>query len=343
MLTRKKVKFLAISNPAEYKSPPLDVPTFYHQVSNDSRFDFYHLPTNNVFQKNKNSHQIEVAFVPHNLNYEQLIKLNDYANKRYKIEDFDLVFCRTLKPFPPHYLQTLSTWEKRTKFVNIPSNKIEQIEADFLLKVARDYIPETIITEDWQEALKFLEKHQIIVAKQVNSCGGRGIFKISYENDLFVIDNFLLGKKTFNDFAELIKYSQGTTNQPLQLVRYLHKVNQGDKRIVVVDGEIYGAYIRRSQTGYWVNNVSADGECFLADISESEKKAIANTVQHYQKRGLYTLGYDFLLDDEDNWRISEINVGNIGGFARLEQLTGKPVMKKFLDWLIKFAQFNPSL
>ncbi len=59
---------------------------------------------------------------------------------------------------------------------------------------------------------------------------------------------------------------------------------------------------------------------------------------HYQQRGLHTLGYDFLLDDQGSWCISEINAGNIGGFARLEQLTGKPIMKKLIDWLITFAQ-----
>lgn len=338
-----KIKFLAICNPDLYKSAPLDVPTFYRQVAQDSRIDFYHLPTHHVFQTSSSSKQIQVASVPEKLDYSELLKLNSQANQWHNLDSFDLVFCRTLKPFPENYLQQLSTWEKDTKFINTPSNKIEQIEADFLIKVAQDYIPETIITEDWQEAFTFWQKHKTIVAKQVNSCGGRGIFKISDQNGLFLVDNLTLGIKIFNDFAQLINYTQGTTNQPLQLVRYLNQVNQGDKRIVVVDGEIYGAYIRRSQSGHWVNNVSGDGECFLSDISESEKEAIAKTVTHYQQRGLHTLGYDFLMDDDGNWCISEINAGNIGGFARLEQLTGKPIMKKFIDWLVEFAQSNKSL
>lgn len=338
MLKNKPIKFLAICNPALYKSPPLDVPTFYRQVAEDSRLDFFHLPTSHVVEKSLHPNQIQVASVKGKLSYPQLLELNSKANQWHNLESFDLVFCRTLKPFPQGYLQQLSRWEKYTRFVNSPTNKIEQIKADFLLKVARDYIPETIITDDWQEALAFWEKHQTIVAKQVNSCGGRGIFKICHQDGSFLVDNLVSGPKIFDNFAQLIQYTQGTTNQPLQLVRYLHRVNEGDKRVVVVDGEIYGAYLRRSKSGYWVNNVSADGECFLTDISELEKEAIAKTVVHYQKRGLHTLGYDFLVDDQGNWRISEINAGNIGGFARLEQLTGKPMMKKFIDWLIEFAQ-----
>ena len=125
-------------------------------------------------------------------------------------------------------------------------------------------------------------------------------------------------------------------------MRYLSRVNQGDKRIVVVDGEIYGAFLRRSKTGHWVNNVSGDGECVLAEISDFEKDAIADTMGAYQERGLHTLGYDFLQDDNGIWRISEINARNIGGFARLEELTQTPVMECFIDWLISFAQSSRS-
>lgn len=341
-MSHQKINFLAICNPDLYKSPPLDVPTFYRHVAQDSRINFYHLPTNNVFQSSPSNPKIQVASVPNQLTYEQLLQLNSQANQWHNLDSFDLVFCRTLKPFPPNYLQQLSSWEKYTKFINTPSNKIEQIEADFLLKVAGDYLPETIVTDDDETAFTFWEKHQIVIAKQVNSCGGRGIFKITSEDGLFLVDNLNLGTEIFNDFSQVIKYAQGTTNQPLQLVRYLNKVNQGDKRVVVVDGEIYGAYIRISESGHWVNNVSGDGKCYLSDVSELEKEAIAATVVHYQQRGLHTLGYDFLMDDNGNWVISEINAGNIGGFARLQELTGQPVMNKFIDWLVKFAQSNQT-
>ena len=338
MSNNNQVKFLAICNPDLYKSAPLDVPTFYQQLSQDSRFDFYHLPTNNVFHFSANHNLIQVANVPHGVSYDELLKLNNLAIKYHQLDSFDLVFCRTLKPFPPYYLQHLSNWEKVTKFVNTPSNKIEQIEADFLVKVAKDYIPDTIVTDDYEEAFAFWDKHQTIVTKQVNSCGGRGIFKVSYDNGVFTADHFKLGKKQFANFQDVINYAQGNTNQPLQLVRYLNQVNRGDKRVVVVDGEIYGAYLRVSSSGHWVNNISADGQSSLAEVTSGEKEVIANTFTHYQKRGLNTLGYDFLMDDDGTWRLSEINAGNIGGFAHLERLTGKPVMQKFIDWLFQFSQ-----
>ena len=332
------MKLLGICDPSRYSSPPLDIPTFYQRLSLDSRVDFCHIPVANVFQAAEQLPTIEVMSSEGNLIYESFVKLGEQANEIEQLSDIDLVFCRTLKPFPVGYLDQLSAWEAWTRFVNRPSSKKEQIKPDFLFRVAKDWIPETLITSDWQAAQAFFETYQVIVAKQYNSCGGRGVYKIWYKNQVFHVDNLWTGAQTFSSFAEVVNRLQTGTSEPLQFCRYLNRVNAGDKRVVVVDGEIYGSYLRRSKSGHWINNVSGDGECTLAEITTDEIDAIRQTVGHYQQLELHTLGYDFLMDDDGTWRISEINAGNIGGFARLELLTGEPVMDRLINWLIEFAQ-----
>ena len=331
------MKFLSICDPSLYKQPPLDVPTFYQHMSRDPRIEFHHIPVANVFAAAQTLPMINVAPSSGELSYEAFVKLGDRATTTISLSDIDLVFCRTLKPFPTGYLDQLSTWEQWTRFVNRPSSKVEQMKSDFLLKVAREFIPDALITADVEEAQAFFETHHTIVAKQDNSCGGRGVYKISYSDRSFHVDNVLVGDRTFDTFPDVMAYLQAHPSEALQFYRYLNRVGAGDKRVVVVEGEIYGSYLRRSKSGHWVNNVSADGECTLVDISIEERDAIAQTVGHYQAMGLHTLGYDFLMDDDGTWRISEINAGNIGGFARLELLTGQPVMDRFIGWLIDFS------
>ncbi|MGB0561599.1 MAG: ATP-grasp domain-containing protein [Spirulinaceae cyanobacterium] len=215
---------------------------------------------------------------------------------------------------------------------------MQQLKADFLPQVAQAYIPATLVTADWRAALAFFEQHQTIVAKQANSCGGRGVFKIEYRDRAFWVDHFSQGTRSFPDFAAVMQFVQRVPGEALIWMEYLTGVTAGDKRIVVVDGEIYGAYLRRSQSGHWINNVSGDGACTLAEVTRPEREAIAATVGHYQHLGLHTLGYDFLQDGQGNWRISEINAGNIGGFAWLELLAQQPMMAKFASWLHQFAQ-----
>ncbi len=334
------MKLLSICDPTRYGSPPLDVPTFYQRLSLDPRVELRHIPTPQVFTSRLP--EVQTALATGELSYEEFLVLGDAAHDWVSLEDIDVVFCRTLKPFPTGYLDVLSQWESLTHFVNRPSSKKEQIKPDFLLDFAQDYMPEAIATADWSEALGFFEKYQVIVAKHSNSCGGRGVFKIWYESRHFHVDNVLSGTKTFGQFSEVMAYLQMGQSageaEPIQFCRYLHNVDAGDKRIVVVDGEIYGGYVRRSKSGHWVNNVSSDGECILSDITAEEREAIQATVVHYQALGLHTLGYDFLLDNDGTWRISEINAGNIGGFARLELLTGQPVMNRFTDWLLDYGK-----
>ncbi|NER39047.1 MAG: hypothetical protein F6J93_34695 [Oscillatoria sp. SIO1A7] len=331
------MKLLTICNPRSYDKPLLDIPIFYQRLAAHPRVDFFHLPTDRVLDPRKPEDKIPVAPVRGELTYEAFLDLNELAKPERRLDQFDLVFCRTLKPFPQGYLDRLSSWEPQIKFVNSPTNKKEQIEPDFLLKVAAPFLPETIVTSDWQKAQSFFEAHGTIVAKQYNSCGGRGVFKIWYQNGCFQIDNLLAGTREFANFSAAMPYLQGGSNKPVQFIRYLKRVNEGDKRIVVVDGEIYGAYIRRSKSGHWVNNVSGDGESFLAEIAPEEREAIEGTVEHYRSRGLLTLGYDFLMDEGGTWRISEINAGNVGGFARLELLSQQPVMERLISWLVGFA------
>ncbi|MEM7795370.1 MAG: hypothetical protein AAF579_13095 [Cyanobacteria bacterium P01_C01_bin.118] len=330
------MKFLSTCDPTLYGNPPLDVPTFYARLSADPRVEFYHLPTPRVFT----SVLPHVAAVPSTgpLDYSAFLALGTQSPVILDLNGVDVVFCRTLKPFPPGYLDALSPWETWTRFVNSPTSKKQQIKSDFLLKVAAGYIPDTIVTADKTEALAFFEKFQTIVAKQANSTGGKGVFKIWFEHNSFQVDNALAGTQTFPNFAAVMGYLQTGQTEPLQFCRFLRRTDAGDKRVVVVDGEIYGSYLRRSKRGHWVNNVSIDGECTLADISAEEIDAIQHTVTHYQALGLHTLGYDFLMNDDGTWCISEINAGNIGGFARLELLTGKPVMDRFIGWLLDYAQ-----
>lgn len=335
--------FLIISNPKSYCDRFGDVPIFYRYLAKDYRVNLFHVNTNQVLNNKIDSSITWATEVTNDLSYEQFLNLENCPTNPYNLEQFDLAFCRSLKPFPDNYLNRLSHWSRQLLFVNNPTHKQEQIAADFLLKVAQDWIPETIVTRDHDTAFAFWEKHQTIIAKQANSCGGRGVYKIWYEDNLFQLDNFNQGQHSFNDFSQVLDYLIARTPEPIQFVRYLKQVSQGDKRIVVVDGEIYGAYLRRSKSGHWVNNVSSDGECLLTDITDAEKEAISNTVGAYQIRGLHTLGYDFLLDDDGVWRISEINAGNIGGFARLEQLTQTPVMTRFVDWLINFSESKKAI
>ncbi|WP_299414205.1 YheC/YheD family protein [Acaryochloris sp. IP29b_bin.148] len=327
------MKLLCICDPSIYTSPQQDVPTTYQHFAQHPQIELFHAPAEGV----NDPQLVQAVPVPRSLTYPQFLRLDTLPRSTYSPSEFDLVFCRRLKPFPTGYLEILGQWSQQTLFLNDPISKQEQMQPDFLAKIAEPFMPDTLVTSQIEQAYDFFQQHQTIVAKRTNSCGGRGVFKIWREADQFWVDNSLTGTHGFSAFEQVMGYLWGNVPEPLQLVRYLNNVTAGDKRVVVVDGEIYGAYLRRSRTGYWVNNVSVDGDCALATVTPEEQAAIAKTVGAFQERNLHTLGYDFLLDD-GTWKISEINVGNIGGFARLQTLTGQPICDRLTHWMLDYAR-----
>ena len=327
------MNLLCICEPDRYRRPQLDVPATYQAFANDPRLNLFHTPTHTV----RSSRFALATSVPQNLSHQTFLSLNSAAMQRLPVANFDVIFCRTLKPFPQGYLERLSRWLRYSKFVNHPLGIQRQIEPDFLLRVAQAWMPAAIATANTTEAQVFFEQHGTIVAKRPNSCGGRGVFRVRYRDRQFEVDNISLGLRRFESFSSVMTYLRPNPPAALQFVRYLTTVHAGDKRVLVVDGEIYGAYLRRSCSGHWVQNVSLDGACSLAEIGDAERDAIARTVPFYRALGLHTLGYDFLLDERGDWLIGEINAGNIGGFARLQQMTGEPVCDRFASWLIEFA------
>ena len=141
--------------------------------------------------------------------------------------------------------------------------------------------------------------------------------------------------------------TKGSSERVL-LMSYLTRVTEGNRRIVVMDGEIFGTYIRRSKSGHWVQNVSFGSTCELMTITEEDRRMVEATAPYYQQAGIRLLGYDLLLDNSGTWKISEINAGNIGGLFRLEYLGVKGVSDRFVDKLrarngnLKATQFSQS-
>jgi glutathione synthase len=169
----------------------------------------------------------------------------------------------------------------------------------------------------------------VVVAKRANSAGGRGVFKVWRQGENWWSDNITEGERPHGSLAALMAHLSGKESQALQLSHVLPRTLEGDKPVVVVDGEIHGGYLRRSIGGHWVNNVSHDGICSPAAVRDGEREAIRATGPRCRDLELRTLGSDFLRDDNGRWMISEINAGNVGGFHRLGRTGGQPVMQRY--------------
>jgi len=324
-------KLLCIANPKAYQHAITDVPLSYARLAAHPDVELYHAETTAMMGKDSgiNAVPIHAGFMP-----DEFGKLSGRETINMKADDFDIAFCRTLKPFPTGYLDRLAQWSQYVPFVNDPSGIARQLDVGFLLEAADQFTPPTIATNEQDIAQRFLNEHKTMVVKQSNSCGGRGVYKVSIDTQgAFVTDNVMEGPRTFHSFSGMFLYVTKGSSEQVLLMSYLPRVTEGDRRLVVMDGEIFGTYIRRSKSGHWVQNVSFGSTCDLMPITEEDRQMVAATAPYYQQAGIRLLGYDLLLNDSGTWKISEINAGNIGGLFRLEYLGIPGITDRFIHKL----------
>lgn len=328
------MKLACITNPKTH--PAFDTTIeLYKRFAKDHRIDFFHIDQESIIS----SSGIKGQHIDSLESFDEFLALVD-CNEKYSLQDFDLIFCRSDKPLPDAYYFKLATFEDKVSFVNRPSALLEVSRRTFLDKVAKDWMPEYIFTTSPDEAAEFIQVHEKVVFKSADSYGGKEIWRVfklpsgSYEVQQSTNPPILV-----SDEKAASSHILKDAKLPYQVVRFLENVSRGDKRVLVVDGQIYGAILRQSATGDWINNLTAGGTATQVEVTDKERTTIESSCGEYHRRGVYTLGYDFLFD-KDQWILSEINAGNIGGYNRLEQLSGKPVINNLIGWLLDFKNLH---
>lgn len=322
------MKLLCITDPKTH--PPFDTTVeLYNKLAGDKRIDLFHTSPIACMAGG----EISFSPVPEPLAFEQFLALTDDKEKK-PWSFFDAVYVRADKPFPPGFYDTLSRFEGETRFINSPRGCEIVSRRSFLARFS-EHMPVDLFTRDAEEIRRFIEEHREVVVKREISYGGKGVYRTSLQDEGVEVDNVVEGKTSYSTLNEAVSALLALDNEPLQLVRYLKNGSYGDKRVLVVGSEIFGAFLRRSSSGHWVHNITSGGSFELAEVTDKEREIIHATLPHYHEEGVYTLGYDFLMDDDGSWTLSEINAGNIGGYGRLEQLTGEAVYSRLINWIIE--------
>ena len=330
---------LLICDPSSYPTADSDVAGFYKAVAASSTTS-WHVSSSALASSTAES-TLPAVRLPQPLYQADFLQLDSRSPTALPLNEISAAFCRTLKPFRDGYLNRLQSLEPSLRFLNRPSSKKRQMEAVFLNEVAGSFTPPTLCSCDPETIERFIADHGTVVAKRNNSTQAQGVFRIQRTTSGWITDHVHETERADTSLPQLLKALQQGSEEPLQFSRFLRGTTAGDKRVVVVDGTILGAFRRRSKHGHWVNNRAAGGDCVADTIGDDERIAIASTWPTYRAMGLRILGYDFLKNDCGRWCVSEINAGNVGGFMRLDALYQSNAMAHLLAWIQDFSE-RPS-
>lgn len=232
-------------------------------------------------------------------------------------KDADVVLMRQDPPFHMGYITAAHLLElvtPDTLVVNDPAG-VRSSPEKILPLLFPDLQPPTLITRDIVRVREFRERHGDIVLKPLHGHGGAGVLKVSRDDG-----NLEAVVDLFNKMVPEAFIAQA----------FLPAVSEGDKRILIVDGEPVGAINRKPPTGAIRSNLVVGGTAEATELSPREREICARIGPELRKRGLIFVGIDVI-----GGMMTEINVTSPTGARALRNLGGADAVARMWDVIEK--------
>ncbi|WP_041233762.1 glutathione synthase [Cylindrospermum stagnale] len=251
------------------------------------------------------------------------------ANPWYKLSDsslssletMDAVFMRTDPPVNDSYLYATYILDyvdqNKTLVINSPSGIRGANEKMYALQFT-NAIPETIVSADKQFIRQFVEAKGATILKPLGNKAGEGI--------LFLQS----GDRNFNSIVELSTY-QGRV--PVMVQTYLPQAKEGDKRIILLNGEPIGALNRLSSGSDFRNNMATGGTVAQTEITPREQEICAQLATKLRQDGLIFVGIDVI-----GGYLTEVNVTSPTGIREIDRLDGTRLGYQVIQWVEQTLQ-----
>ena len=219
--------------------------------------------------------------------------------------DIDVVLMRQDPPFDLGYISAallLDRLKGTTLVANDPREVINAPEKMFVLDYAR-FMPPTLVTRRIEDIREFQRDHGAVVVKPLHGNGGKAIFRIDEDG---------------TNLSALIEVFNQTWPEPHMIQPFLPSVAEGNKRIVLVDGEFAGAINRRPGEGEFRSNLAQGGSAEACGLTAREEEICAAMGPELKRRGLVFVGIDVIGGE---W-LTEINVTSPTGIVAIDKFNG---------------------
>ncbi len=229
------------------------------------------------------------------------------------LAEFDVVLLRQDPPFDLAYISTTHMLERihpRTLVVNDPSGVRNAPEKVFVTEFP-DLMPPTLITRSLSAIKAFRAEHGDIVMKPLYGLGGQAVFRLA-PDDL--------------NFGSLYDLFAGMSREPWVVQKFLPEVRQGDKRIILVDGEFAGAINRVPAADDLRSNMVRGGAPSATEISARERAICGRLGPALRQRGLLFAGIDVI-----GGFLTEINVTSPTGIRAVKNFGGPDIAALIWD------------
>ena len=221
-------------------------------------------------------------------------------------KDIDVVLMRQDPPFDLGYITGTHLLERlagQTLVVNDPVSVRNAPEKVMVLDYAR-FMPPTLVARRIEDVREFHARYPgDLVVKPLHGNGGKAVFRIPADG---------------SNLGALVEMFQNAWVEPFMVQPFLPDVSEGDKRIVLVDGEFAGAINRKPGAGEFRSNLAVGGFAEAATLTEREEEICAAMGPELKRLGLVFVGIDVI---GGKW-LTEINVTSPTGIVAIDRFNG---------------------
>ncbi len=239
------------------------------------------------------------------------------AAEQTALQAFDAVVMRTDPPFDMQYLyatQLLTLAEQQgAKVFNSGQAMRDFNEKLAILNFSR-FISPTMVSTRAADVRAFLLQHEDIIVKPLDGMGGMGIFRL-----------------TLNDpnIGSILETLMRLDSRTIMAQRYIPEIVHGDKRVLVIGGEVVPfALARIPQNGETRGNLAAGGRGVAQELSARDREIAETLAPELKRRGILLAGLDVIGDC-----LTEVNVTSPTGFQEIMKQKNWDVAARFIDAL----------
>jgi glutathione synthase len=225
----------------------------------------------------------------------------------------DVVLMRQDPPFDMAYITATHMLEHihpHTLVVNDPV-AVRNAPEKLLVTHFPELMPPTLVTWDAEAIRAFRAEHGDIIVKPLFGNGGAGVFRIKPDDE---------------NLASLLEMHFARSREPLMVQRYEPAVRQGDKRIILVDGEPMGAINRVPAAGEARSNMHVGGRPEPIALSARDREICERIGPTLREQGMIFVGIDVIGD----W-LTEINVTSPTGIQEIARFEGVHLERTIWD------------
>jgi glutathione synthase len=236
-----------------------------------------------------------------------------------RLADLQCVFIRKDPPFDSQYLYLtliLENLRGRTLVINDPRGLRDANEKLYTLFFAA-HMPRTLVTSDRDRIHRFVADVGVGVVKPLDGAGGSGVMVVS---------------KVDRNSRSIVDYITHEGTRLAMVQEYLEAVRAGDKRVLVLDGEVLGGINRVARDDDVRSNIHVGGRVQPCDVTSQERAIIAEMVPRLAQDGLVFVGLDFI-----GGKLTEVNVTSPTGIQELSRHLGRDVAERVIAWVERRA------